>query len=76
MGQIETFLIHIGRGLCYNNETKAPAFDVELDRGWETIMRDARYIDIPGSGTHELPPLLIHSATEHAPAENLESRPG
>jgi hypothetical protein len=27
-------------------------------------MRDERYIDIPGSKTHELPPLLVHSATE------------
>jgi hypothetical protein len=36
-------------------------------------MRDARYIDIPGSKTHELPPLLVHSAAEHAPVEDLES---
>jgi hypothetical protein len=36
-------------------------------------MRDSRYIDIPGSRTHELPPLLVHSATEHAPAEDMES---
>lgn len=32
-------------------------------------MRDERYIEIPGSKTHELPPLLVHSAAEHAPAE-------
>jgi hypothetical protein len=36
-------------------------------------MRDARYIDIPGSKTHELPPLLVHSAVEHAPAEDIDS---
>ena len=36
-------------------------------------MRDARYIEIPGSRTHELPPLLVHSATEHAPVEDMES---
>jgi len=30
-------------------------------------MRDARYIDIPGSGTHELPPLLLNSLAGHAP---------
>jgi hypothetical protein len=36
-------------------------------------MRDERYIDIPGSRTHELPPLLVHSATEHAPTEDIES---
>src|SRR5881227_1995656 len=36
-------------------------------------MRDTRYIDIPGSKTHELPPLLVHSATEHAPVEDMES---
>ena len=29
-------------------------------------MRDERYIEIPGSKTHELPPLLVHSAAEHA----------
>jgi hypothetical protein len=33
-------------------------------------MRDGRYIEIPGSGTHELPPLLVHSAAEHAPGED------
>ena len=27
-------------------------------------MRDARYIDIPGSKTHELPPLLVHSSID------------
>jgi len=32
-------------------------------------MSDARYIDIPGSGTHELPPLLLGAIAEHAPAE-------
>lgn len=33
-------------------------------------MRDERYIAIPGSQTHELPPLLVHTA-EHAPAESI-----
>lgn len=33
-------------------------------------MRDERYIEIPGSKTHELPPLLVHSAAEHASAED------
>jgi hypothetical protein len=32
-------------------------------------MRDERYIEIPGDQTHELPPLLVHPATEYAPAE-------
>jgi hypothetical protein len=32
-------------------------------------MNGGKYIDIPGSGTHELPPLLIHWAAEHEPAE-------
>src|SRR3569832_912024 len=36
-------------------------------------MRDARYIEIPGSKTHELPPLLVHSATERSPVEDLDS---
>src|SRR4051795_11231192 len=39
----------------------------------DTNMRDARYIEIPGSRTHELPPLLVHSATEHAPVEDMQS---
>jgi hypothetical protein len=33
-------------------------------------MRDDRYIEIPGSKTHELPPLLVHPATEPAPDLN------
>ncbi len=33
-------------------------------------MRDERYIAIPGSKTHELPPLLVHAA-EAAPAESV-----
>ncbi len=32
-------------------------------------MSEARYIDIPGNGTHELPPLLLNSLAE-APAES------
>jgi hypothetical protein len=30
-------------------------------------MRDERYIEIPGTGTHELPPLLVHAAAEPVP---------
>jgi hypothetical protein len=33
-------------------------------------MRDGRYIEIPGTGTHELPPLLVHAGAEHAPGED------
>ena len=33
-------------------------------------MRDERYIEIPGTGTHELPPLLVHAAAE--PVSDLE----
>jgi hypothetical protein len=33
-------------------------------------MRDERYIAIPGSKTHELPPLLVHAA-DHAPTESV-----
>jgi hypothetical protein len=36
-------------------------------------MRDARYIAIPGSKTHELPPLLVHCAIEHAPEDDIHS---
>jgi hypothetical protein len=36
-------------------------------------MRDTRYIEIPGSKTHELPPLLVHSAADREPVEDLES---
>jgi len=32
-------------------------------------MRESHYIQIPGSRTHELPPLLVHGSAEHAPAE-------
>ena len=32
-------------------------------------MSGGRYIEIPGSGTHELPPLLVHWAVEHEPEE-------
>ena len=32
-------------------------------------MTDARYIEIPGRETHELPPLLVHMAEEHVTAE-------
>jgi len=30
-----------------------------------------RYIDIPGSGTHELPPLLVHRACEGTPLSEV-----
>ncbi len=32
-------------------------------------MGDVRYIAIPGTQTHELPPLLVHSATSYGPPE-------
>ena len=36
-----------------------------------------KYIDIPGSGTHELPPLLVHGAQEGTPlSEVLEMAAG
>jgi hypothetical protein len=34
-------------------------------------MEVRRYIDIPGSGTHELPPLLVHSAPEATPLSEV-----
>jgi hypothetical protein len=33
-------------------------------------MRDGRYIEIPGTATHELPPLLLHASGDHAPGED------
>ena len=30
-----------------------------------------RYIDIPGSGTHELPPLLVHGSQEGTPLSEV-----
>jgi hypothetical protein len=36
-------------------------------------MRDGKYIEIPGSKTHELPPLLVHGAPEHTPADDIDS---
>jgi hypothetical protein len=35
-------------------------------------MMDARYIEIPGSRTHELPPLLVHSGEEYMPESTAE----
>ncbi|HUJ23464.1 MAG TPA: hypothetical protein VLX58_18150 [Bryobacteraceae bacterium] len=34
-------------------------------------MDDRRYIDIPGSGTHELPPLLVHGTQEGTPISEV-----
>jgi hypothetical protein len=34
---------------------------------------DARYIEIPGEKTHELPPLLVHSLADSAAAADLAS---
>jgi hypothetical protein len=34
-------------------------------------MRDLTYISIPGTGTHELPPLLVHSPAEHPAPEEV-----
>jgi hypothetical protein len=34
-------------------------------------MRDERYIDIPGNGTHELPPLLLNSLADRAAAADV-----
>src|SRR5262245_60283095 len=33
--------------------------------GIDHAMHDQRYIEIPGTRTHELPPLLLHSGSEH-----------
>lgn len=33
-----------------------------------------RYIDVPGSGTHELPPLLVHGIPEDARREDVVER--
>src|SRR5437870_4569615 len=34
-------------------------------------MGNQRYIDIPGSGTHELPPLLVHGTQEGTPLSEV-----
>src|SRR6266852_9970440 len=34
-------------------------------------MADRKYIDIPGRATHELPPLLVHSAQEGTPLSEV-----
>jgi hypothetical protein len=34
-------------------------------------MGDRRYIDIPGSATHELPPLLVHGTQEGTPLSEV-----
>jgi hypothetical protein len=33
---------------------------------WGVTMREERYIDIPGTKTHELPPLLVHWGAAHS----------
>jgi hypothetical protein len=35
-------------------------------------MVHSQYIEIPGNETHELPPLLVHSITEHAAEDVIE----
>jgi hypothetical protein len=35
------------------------------------FMGDQRYIEIPGSGTHELPPLLVHAAQDGTPLSEV-----
>jgi hypothetical protein len=35
-------------------------------------MRDQRYIEIPGCGTHELPPLLVHAAAPASQEPTVE----
>ena len=37
-------------------------------------MRDTKYIAIPGTGTHELPPLLVHSAEHPSTGEVSDLR--
>jgi hypothetical protein len=50
-------------------ETETFAPHVERFR-WGCTMRDQRYIEIPGSQTHELPPLLVHGIDAHQPEES------
>lgn len=33
-------------------------------------MKEGRYIEIPGTGTHELPPLLVHAGADHEPGDD------
>ena len=35
-------------------------------------MSDTRYIEIPGSQTHELPPLLVHAAEHQSDDDGVE----
>src|SRR5690349_9638078 len=72
MGLIETFLIHIG-GRCATTMKQNRLLLASIAVGGRTNMRDARYIDIPGTRTHELPPLLVHASIEHTPAEDIDS---
>jgi hypothetical protein len=48
------------------------AFETSDKVAGSIAMRDARYIEIPGNRPYELPPLLVHSATEHAPDESTD----
>src|SRR5215831_11416630 len=72
MGRIETFQFHTGSP-CATTMKQKPRVLTSNKAGAGCIMRDARYVEIPGSKTHELPPLLVHSATERAPADEIDS---
>src|SRR5215475_14436907 len=66
MERIETFLIHTGTA-CATTLKQKRAFLTSVKVAGSIAMRDERYIEIPGNTPYELPPLLVHSATEHAP---------
>ncbi len=55
--------------MCYNWKQKRPVM-ASNNQGQDALMGDARYIAIPGNQTHELPPLLVHSAAEYGPQEH------
>src|SRR5215472_8543448 len=66
MEKIETFLIHSGTGCATTMKQNLTVITSDMVVG-RTVMRDSRYIKIPGNTPYELPPLLVHSPAEHAP---------
>src|SRR5215467_9032133 len=66
MERIETFLIHTGTA-CAKTMKQKRTFLTSVNVDGSIAMRDARYIEIPGNTPYELPPLLVHSTSEHTP---------
>src|ERR1700687_5954075 len=57
------FLIAQWAFSCYNLKQRRPR-STSYRTGKGDVMSEQRYVEIPGSRTHELPPLLLHCSTD------------